>query len=248
MERIFSEKDLYKEWALQEPDLPERTARARIRRLVVQGTLEALGRGQYIKAHKRKEYHPDPSTALMSVVRNVQQEFSYVEAIYWESSWLNLFLNHQRVTNCIFIDTEAEVSSQVFDVLRSTSHDTIQGYETFLKPDRTTSETYIATSRDRIIIRNLRGQHLWHMQEGIKLARLEKILTDVWLDKHVLFFEEGEKKEIVYEAAKRYLVHVGKVKQYARNRAPRAHIDRLVKTILEAKGVRETKGVRENDT
>jgi len=207
----FSSKELFEFYKLNEEDLKEGTFRWRVYELKKEGVMSNVKRGVYILDHKKK-FQPKISRGTKILYNMIQKRFPYIEICVWDTSWLDNFMNHQLYSSYTIFEVDKEVVSSVFNVLKE-KRDRV-----YINPNERDVENFIL-GENAIIIKSLLKEAPVQYSGNIRVAKLEKILVDLYFEKTLLVSYQGdEMKNIFKRSFDEYEINLTTLYRYARNR------------------------------
>lgn len=208
----FSSKELFEFYKKSEEDLNENTFRWRIYELKKDGLLSNVKRGVYVLDHKKK-FQPEISRSIKMLYNIIKNRFPYIEISVWETSWLDNFMNHQIYNSFTIFEVDKEVVNSVYNLLKEKKD------RVYMNPTEKDVENYILRE-NAIIIRPLVKEAPVQEIGKFKVAKLEKILVDLFFDKILLTAYQGhEMKNIFKQAFNSYEINLTTLYRYARNRS-----------------------------
>ena len=220
-EKPFSSKELLEFYRILEADLNENTFRWRIYALKKEGLLSSIKRGVYVLDH-RKKYQPELSRSTKMQYNIINNRFPYIEMSVWQTSWLDGFMNHQIYNAFTIFEVDKDVVNAVYNVLKEKKDNV------FMNPTEKDVDNYIL-SENAIIIRTLVKEAPLQDIGKFKVAKLEKILVDLFFDKILLTAYQGHKmKNIFKQAFNTYEINLTTLYRYARNRGIKDKIEKYV--------------------
>ena len=218
---VFTSKELFDFYRVHETDLNENTFRWRIYALKKEGLLSSVKRGVYVLDH-RKKYQPELSRSTKMQYNIINNRFPYIEMSVWQTSWLDGFMNHQIYNAFTIFEVDKDVVNAVYNVLKEKKDNV------FMNPTEKDVDNYIL-SENAIIIRPLVNEAPLQDIGKFKVAKLEKILVDLFFDKILLTAYQGhEMKNIFKQAFNTYEINLTTLYRYARNRGIKDKIEKYV--------------------
>ncbi len=207
----FSSKELFEFYKMNEEDLKEGTFRWRVYELKKEGLMSNVKRGVYILDHKKK-FQPEISRGTKILYNMIQNRFPYIEICVWDTSWLNNFMNHQLYSSYTIFEVDKEVVSSVFNMLKEKKD------RVYLNPNERDVENFIL-GENAIIIKSLLKEAPVKYSGNIRIAKLEKIIVDLYFEKILLVSYQGnEMKNIFKRSFDEYEINLTTLYRYARNR------------------------------
>lgn len=235
----FTREELFQFYRYFEPELKEGTFGWRIYDLQNRNIIKPLKRGLYVFSHKIK-YQPGISDALFKIAKQLSEKFDEVQHCVWDSVWLNEFVQHQSSKSMLFIEVEKGFEESVFYFLKDKWKN-----EVFLNPDENVIDFYITASNKPVIVKKLltRAPLIERTEKKVEFytPSLEKILVDIFAEKHLFHYLHGGELMHIYEnALNRYAINYTKLFSYAKRRERESeikqfmtnHMFHLVKDII----------------
>jgi hypothetical protein len=144
----------------------------------------------------KKKYSPTISTTAESISIRLLEKFPYSPHIIWETNCLREFMIMQPSQNLIIVEVEKDSMESFFNYLKQQSLQNV-----FIDPDQLTFERYISDLPESVLIFKKITQSPVINQNSITLARLEKILVDVFSDTERFYAFQGQELINIYENA-----------------------------------------------
>ena len=205
--------------------LTEENLKVRVNRLKSKGVIVNVGRGWY-KLNDKKFFEPEISPSLKKVVGKVKKGFPFLNYVLWSSAWLNELATLQLFRNVFIIEVEAGSEEAVFSTVKENFP-----FRTFLDPKENEWANYMAEREENIIIKTMVSESPKENYHGIKIARLEKILVDLYCDKLWQTIFSGELRNIYEEACHSYVLNFSTLLSYAARRGKRKEIWNYIKSL-----------------
>ena len=222
---IISTDDLHKFYQLEEPAIKKTTVNWRIYELVQNGILQRIGRGKFVVG-KSIHYVPEISHTEKRINSIIQKEFPFIKYCIWNSAKLNEFLQHHISFQCTVVEVEKEVVESVYYALKD------QFDQTFRKPSIGMVEEIISTKKNSIVVKTLISESPLQTIKNIPTSSLEKLLVDLYCDKNLFYFLQGNELVTVYKNAfDKYTINQSKLLRYADRRQKKIQIEELIKSI-----------------
>lgn len=236
----FSREELLQFYRYFEPELKEGTFGWRIYDLKNRNIIKSLKRGRYVITYKPK-FKPDISPTLRKIVKQLSARFDEVKLCFWETVWLNEFVQHQTSKSTLIIETEKGFEESLFYTLRDNSFKDV-----FVNPDDRDIDFYIAESNQPIIIKKLltRAPVMKRTENKFEfyIPSLEKILVDLFAEERLFYYLQGAELIHLYEnALSKYTINFTKLFSYAKRREREYdikqfmenHMFHLIKDIID---------------
>jgi hypothetical protein len=162
----------------------------------------------------KKKYSPVISTNAENVSLRLLEKFPYSPHVVWETNLLREFMVMQPSHNLIIIETEKDSMESFFNYLKQHSITNV-----FIDPDQLTFERYISDLPESILVFKKITQAPVINQNVITLARLEKILVDVFSDTERFYAFHGQELINIFENAfSNYWINTKTLFRYAGRR------------------------------
>ena len=205
-QKIFSKKNLFDFYREYEPELKEGTFGWRIYDLKRKDVIKSIGRGIYTLCRK-PEYQPNLSEQAKKIVKLLLRQFSGFDYCISETSWLNEFSVQQTNSSIIILETEKDLVNSAFFNLND------QVKDLFLQPTENEMEVYVLEKENPVILKSIISrsplQKISDKNLRINIPRLEKILADIYCDRHIYYFYSGIELENIFEnALNRYAIEI----------------------------------------
>lgn len=205
------------------PDATENAASLRLHRLVKSGEIQRLGRGLYIISDKKK-FRPSPDETQKEISERINNQFPYIKYCSWRLSSIREFHQHLPVTEYLIVEVEEEAMDAVFHFLKD-SRENI--YKT---PSKEIIEDIIIGAGEPIIVIPLISQSPLMRIDGVTMPTLEKILVDLFAEKDLFYFLQGnELLHIFRNATDKYAVNLDKMLRYAGRRNKKKELQQMLK-------------------
>ena len=166
----------------------------------------------------------------MKIYNLINIEFLDISVCVWNSNWINDFSRHQAFKNTVLVEVEKDLLQSVFYRLSDNNFKDI-----FFEPDSKTSETYLSESNNPIIIRPLITKAPIQKIQNIYIPKIEKILVDLFCDKHILTGYQGFELITIFEnALSQYEVNFTTLLHYARRRSKEKQLREFLLINIES--------------
>lgn len=215
--RIFFERNGKK--------ITDENLNVRISRLKTKGIIVNISKGWY-KVNNNKIFEPEINSYLKKISGMLQKEFPFLDFFVWKTFWLNELTTLQLMSNIFVIEVEAGTEDAVFRKIKdSLSH------RIFLNPNENEWINYKADDKENIIIKTMITESPQKKYKNIKIARLEKILVDLYCDKFwkVMFLSEVD--NIYREACGNFGINFNTLLRYAARRGKKEDIWNYIKSL-----------------
>src|SRR5690606_23935158 len=131
-----------------------------------------------------------------------KKSFPFLTYIIWSSNWLNEMATLQLLRNFFVIEIELGSEAAVFSEIKKTFP-----AKTFLNPTEIDWIQYISAQEEAIVIKTIISESPKTSFNGIKIAKLEKILVDLYSDKLWNEIFASEIETIYIEACSSYALN-----------------------------------------
>ena len=218
----FLRSELYDFYSEYEPDLKDGTFGWRIYDLKKKNVIKSVGKGIY-KLCGKPEYEPRLSEKAKKTAKLLVKKFSDFNYCVSETSWLNEFSVQQTGSSVLILETENDLVNSAFFALKDEVKDL------YLQPGENEMERYVLEKEKPVILKSIISrsplQKIKYKNQTINVPRLEKILTDVYCDRHIYYFYSGvELRNIFENALSRYTIDFSRLFNYARRRGRETEI------------------------
>lgn len=219
----FNKDKLGEYYAQKGEILKAETLNMRIARLKTRGLIVNIGRGWY-KLNDKKPFEPEITPALKKLSGKLKKGFPYLNYVLWSSQWLNDLTTLQLLRNVFVIEVEAGSEDAVFQAIKEDFPS-----KTFLNPKENEWENYMH-EQENIIIKTMISESPQITYHAIKVARLEKILVDLYCDKLWRTIFSSEIFNIYSEACGNYSINYSTLLSYASRRGRRDEVWEYIKS------------------
>ena len=217
---------LFKYYREAEPDIKKTTVNWRIYELVRNGTLQRIGRGKYVLGRELK-YFPEISTKEIKISKLILKEFPFINYCIWTTSNLNEFSHHLSSFQFLLVEVEKEALESVYFTLKDNFN------STFKKPAIEMLEEFISNQPNSIIVNSLVSEAPVQNIKNIPTSSLEKLLVDLYCDKNLFYFLQGNELAHIYKNAfDKYTINQSKLLRYADRRRKKKQIEEFIKSII----------------
>ncbi len=197
----------------------------RVNRLKAKGIIVNVSWGWY-RVNDKKMFEPELSPALKKISGKLKKDFPFLTYILWSSSWLNELTTLQLFRNVYNIEVEAGSEESVFRTLKEDFPNRV-----FLNPNENEWDNYKAEDEENIIVKTMISESPHVAFHGIKIARLEKILVDLYCDKFWKVIFSSEVDNIYSEACSNFTINFSTLLSYAARRGKRVEIWSYIKSL-----------------
>ncbi|HVT86688.1 MAG TPA: DUF6577 family protein [Chitinophagaceae bacterium] len=206
-------------------ELTRENLMVRVNRLKSKGIIVNVGRGWY-RLNNKKIFAPEITPSLKKVSGRLKKSFPFLNYALWSSIWLNDLATLQLFRNVFIIEVEAGSEEAVFMAIKESFP-----FKTFLNPDEFAWVNYMTSSDENIIIKTMISESPKENYHGIKIAKLEKILVDLYADKLWQSIFSSEVRNIYEEACNNYVLNFSTLLSYAARRGKRKEIWNYIKSL-----------------
>lgn len=221
----ISTKEVYRFYQQEEPEIKRATVNWRIYELVQRGILQRIGKGKFVVG-RSIPYVPEISSTEKRINNVIHKEFPFIKYCIWSTSKLNELLQHQISIQCTVVEAEREVLESVYHKLKDQIH------QTFKKPSKEMVEEFISSQKNSVVIKTLISESPLQTIKNIPTSSLEKLLVDLYCDKNLFYFLQGNELVNVFRNAfDKYTINQSKLLRYADRRQKKIQIEKLIKSI-----------------
>lgn len=219
----YSREDLYRSFLVEKHDLTDSSFRWLLYKLLLEKKLYKTGYDTYMidKPVERYTYRPLYSANALSLIKTLDEGYSSLKFVVFESVLLNEFLNHQIAQNTLYVQVEKDISSFVFDELRKKFNKCV-----LYRPGKKEFERYWCPNC--MVVTDLISQSPLSKDDQHEIT-IEKLLVDIVAEKSVsASFSPAELPSIYASALNTYKVDKNKMNRYAGRRGKGEEIRRLL--------------------
>jgi len=225
----FSREELFDFYKKFEPDLKEGTLGWRIYNLKSKNILRSVQRGYYTLLNKTN-YKPESTKDLLRLAKFISTKFESTQYCIWTTVWINEFSQHQSTKELIIIETEKEMVESMYYELK----DAFQ-FNFFVNPDKRTIDYYLSEIDKAVVVKKMITRSPLNSRKDSKkdyfIPSLEKILVDLYSEKHLFYFYQGAELLSIYSSAiKHYSINYTTLFSYAKRRDKAAEIKQFLET------------------
>ncbi len=221
----FATKDVFRFYNSLQPSVRKSTVNWRIYELIKQGLFHRIGRGIYT-TNLKPGFKAVLEKREKSVAKSIKEKFPLVSFCVWHTSFLQEFYHHIANFNCMIVEVEPEAVDPVFHFL----HESYKNI--FREPTKTLIEDYISEVKDSIVLNALKSESPLEKVDGFSVPALEKILVDLYADRDLFSFIQGnELFHITKNAIEKYSINYGKLLRYAARRGKKEEIKSSINKI-----------------
>lgn len=197
----------------------------RIDKMITSGELIRVGSGQYVFASKKIFDYSLTSNVSLKILNKLEKRFDRsAKYIIYESTLLNMFLNHLIGRPTIIVEVEKDLTESVFWFLKE------EGFKNILlNPSENDNYMYNPYDGSGVIIKTMVSKS--PIDNKHHKITIEKLLVDIVCDKILnMFYEGAEIHHMVDDILKNYAVKFDSVRNYAKRRHC---FDRFIKYVPE---------------
>ncbi len=159
-------------------------------------------------------FKPSFSQIIEKVNHIVSNAFPLINYRIWETRILYQFMIHQPIVSLTVLKVEKDAAEFVFNYL----NDELPG-KVYLNPDQLMIERYVTNIPDALIVSNLITKTSRKIVKNIPFPKLENILVDVFTDKKMFYYYQGQELVNIFENAfEKYQIDERTLFGYARRR------------------------------
>lgn len=185
----------------------------RINKMIASGELSRVGYGKYVFSNKKKFNYLLSNNASLEILNKLESRFEKgSKYIVYESTILNMFLNHLIARTTVIVEAEKDLVESMFWFLKE------EGFKNVLL-NPTENENYIYNPYDGsgVIIKTMVSKS--PIDNKHHKITLEKLVVDIVCDKTLsMFFEGAEIPLMVEDLLMNYAVKYDSVRNYAKRR------------------------------
>jgi len=219
----FTRNELYDFYKKYDPNLNEGTFGWRIYDLKQKDIIKSVGQGLYAISYK-PTYAPNITKNLEKLDKLIREKYVNAKYSIWETAWLNEFTIHQLTRNFIILDIEKFVVESAYYYLKDKKYVNV-----FLNPAGNIINQYISEEKEVILVKTLLHRAPVHKVRKTSVPLLEKIMVDIFYEKSIFFFYQGEEMFNVFDRAIRtYSVNFTKLFAYAKRRGQEENIKKYI--------------------
>jgi len=224
--KIITTNDLFNFFKSSEPSVKKATVNWRIYKLVQTGRLQRIGRGKYVLG-KEQKYINAVSAKEIKISNLIKKEFPFINYCIWTTSILTEFSQHLSAFQFIIVEVEKETLESVYFTLKDNFN------PTFKKPSREIVEEFISSKPNSVIINSFVTESPIQKIINVPTSTLEKLLVDLYCDKNLYYFVQGNELLNIYKNAfNKYTINQSKLLRYADRRRKKKQIEDFIKSIF----------------
>ena len=221
----FTLNDVYHFFRNTQPDIKSGTVNWRIYHLVQQGVLQRIGRGIYMLG-KERNFVLAPDKKQKRIAFLLKKQFPLANYCCWRLSILKEFYQHIATIDFIIVEVEKDTMDAVFHFLKESQKNI------FKEPSKEIIEDFVSDINIAIIVKPMISESPLLQIDGISIPSLEKILVDLYTEKELFYFLQGnELLNIFKNAVGKYTVNSNKLLRYAKRRGKEEELQKILKQI-----------------
>ena len=185
----------------------------RINKMIAFGKLSRVGNGRYAFVGKRKFDYAIAHDVSVDVLNKLEKRFGKnVRFVIYESTILNMFLNHLIVRPTVIVEVEKDVAETVFWFLKEEGFGNV-----LLNPSEDENYLYNPYDGTGIIVKPMVSKApIDHKRHKITI---EKLAVDIVCDRTLnMFYEGAEISPMVEDILRNYAIKFDSVRNYAKRR------------------------------
>lgn len=211
-DNIYSRKELT-EILSKESKLSNSGLYKRIDKMIARGELSRVGSGQYSFKHKHSFDYSVMNDISKSILEKLEKRFDKSSRyILYESSLLNVFLNHLIGRSTIILEVEKELVETIFWFLKEEGFNNV-----LLNPSENDNYIYNPYDGSGIIVKTMVSKA--PIDNKHHKITIEKLIVDIVCDKTLnMFYEDSEIPHMVEDIVGNYNLKYDSIKNYAKRR------------------------------
>lgn len=203
--------------------LKDTTVNWRIYRLVEEGVIQRIGRGEY-KLGKQKVFTPSISEENKLLYQKLKEEYPFLEISIWSTDWITQWMLHIPKNYETIIEVEKGSEESVFYFL-SDLRDNV-----FMNPSKDILDKYSKEDTNKIIVKNLVTDAPLQKIGTIQISSIEKIIVDLIVDAELFSGYQGRDLDSIIENAYQFnSINEDKLLRYASRRRKRGFVEERLK-------------------
>ena len=207
-----------------EANISRQTVSWYLTKLTESRQLRRIGHGLYAKPTKQ-EFVIIPTDEDRTLYDELKRLWPFAHFCIYNGSVISPLQHHLAANNIIYIETEREATSAVFNHLRD------DGRTAYLRPTRDLIYNYIDLSQPAIFVKPLITESPTLLNEGVMVPTLEKLLVDLQKDQDFFYLQEAEGLNIFSNALSLYTINESRLLRYASRRGIRKEIETIIQSI-----------------
>ena len=229
VKKQFSEKELFtkKELGdvLQSYGLAknDNALRQIIYTLKKKGIIQSPKRGIYT-THTKAFYKPSLNNYLLKIRRLFTSRYPEINYCVWSSAYLHEFMVHQPFSSFYLLETEVDMLETVFNLFNDNN------IKAFISLDSSLIQNYVSQTQKPLIVEKLPVRSPVIKQGSNVLPSLEKMLVDVFTEKTLFYYYQGNELENIFRyATQNYYINFSGLFSYAAVRGQKQKIIAFLK-------------------
>jgi len=179
----------------------------------------------------RNRFSPNLSQSSQNLGHFIRENFLYSQYVLWETRILHELMTHQPGQNQIILEIEKDVMEPVFNRMRDADYQNV-----FINPSKGDIQHYSINIQEAILIFPLINQSPKMRVNQFDVARLEKILVDVFYDEEHFFIYQGQELINIFENAfSYYWINPRTLFRYAGRRKVSDRLEKFITTQTQIK-------------
>ncbi len=171
--------------------IKESSLRKRISRYKKKGLLVSVKKGIYAVSRK-PVYTTIPDDFIRNIHKSFVKKYDEIKFCIWSTAVLNDFIIHQPAKYFYIFETEQDIVESAFNLFRD------NGFNAFLNPDEKSLQLYVLEQKDTVVVKPLITRSPLLKVNKIYIPSLEKILVDLFSDKKLFFFLQGNELNYLF--------------------------------------------------
>jgi hypothetical protein len=221
----FTTEDVFRFYSNAMPKIKRATVNWRIYNLVQRGVLKRIGRGMYSLGNE-KTFIPFPDRKVKVINSLLRKRFPFITHCIWRISALKEFYRHITAIDFLLVEVEHETVDSVFHFLKESFKNI------FREPSKDIIADFVADLTNAIVVKTLITESPLQVNNGVSVPALEKILVDLYTEKELFYFIQGnEFLNIFKSAAEKYTINSDKLLRYANRRGKKEEMQNIVNQI-----------------
>ena len=213
-ETVYSKKELTRILLNSSPTaISDVAIFKRINKMIAKGELSRVSNGLYVFSQRRRFSYSIESKDALGVLDLLQKRFDKsAKYIVYESTILNMFLNHLIANSTIIVEVEKDLLESTFWHLKENGYQNV-----LLNPSEHENYIYNPYDGSGIIVKAMVSQS--PIDNKHHAITIEKLIVDIVADKTLnMFYEGAEVPSMVEDILSNYAVKFDSVRNYAKRR------------------------------
>jgi|GEM_PF-1434191 len=185
----------------------------RINKMLKERKLARIGRGRYIEIKKHYFSYTLQRDVANDVLKVLQSHLHFTaKYVIYETSLLNLFLNHLIARSTIIVEVEKDLTHSVFWLLKDNGFSCV-----LLNPNSDENYFYNSYDGSGIIVKTMVSKA--PIDNKNHRITIEKLMVDMVCDKTTnMFYEGAEIPNMLEDIVDSYAIKFDSVRNYAKRR------------------------------